>query len=179
MNKKIKAIAQNELAFSAFLLFICALSYGLLSPWMKFFHDEYSILWFYHRANDVTLFFEGNRPLLAHIYKPLLNLFGANSYLWSIFGVLTRWFHALCLFWLVREIWPDDQPLAIIASLLYAVYPAFQAQFASMMFSILFLLFSFFFLFSLIYSKSSKRKQKSNCSNHHISFVIMCQFNYK
>jgi len=154
MNKIIKAIAQNELAFPAFLLFICALSYGLLSPLMKFFHDEYSILWFYHRANDVTLFFESNRPFLAHIHEPLLNLFGANSYLWPIFGVVTRWFHALCLLWLVREIWPDDQSLAIIASLLCAVYPAFQAQFASMMFSILFLLFSFFTLKSLKRNKN-------------------------
>ena len=156
MKKRIKTIAQNNFAFPAFLLFIGILSYGLLSPWMKFFHDEYSILWFYYRANDVTLFFEGNRPFLAYIYEPLLSIFGANSYLWSIFGVLSRWFHALCLFWLVKEIWSENQPLAIIASLLCVVYPAFQAQFASMMFSILFLLFSFFLLSLLFTLKALK-----------------------
>ena len=156
MKKRIKTITQNDFVFPAFLLFICILSYGLLSPWMKFFHDEYSILWFYHRANDVTLFFEGNRPFLAYIYKPLLSIFGADSYSWSIFGVLSRWFHALCLFWLVKEIWSENQPLAIISSLLCVVYPAFQAQSASIMFSILFLLFSFFLLSLLFTLKALK-----------------------
>ena len=123
---------------------------------MKFFHDEYSILWFYHRANNVALFFEGNRPFFAHIYAPLLDILGTNSYLWSLFGILSRWFHALCLFWLVKEIWPNNDPLAIIASLLCIVYPAFQAQFASMIFGILFLLFSFFLLSLLFTLKALK-----------------------
>ena len=151
MKGRIKVIAQNKFAFPAFLLFISILSYGMLSPWMKFFHDEYSILWFHHRANDVTLFFEGNRPFLAYIYAPLLEILGSNSYLWSLFSILSRWFHALCLFWLVKEIWPNNDPLAIIASMLCIVYPAFQAQFASIMFGILFFLFSLFLL-SLLFS---------------------------
>jgi hypothetical protein len=173
MKKRIKTIAQNHFAFPVFLLFIGILSYGLLSSWMKFFHDEYSILWFYHRANDVTLFFEGNRPFLAYIYEPLLSIFGANSYCWSIFGVFSRWFHALCLFWLVKEIWPDNQPLAIIASLLCVVYPAFQAQFASMMFSILFLLFSFFLL-SLLFTLKALKKDVNRAILTITSLLLSC-----
>ncbi len=156
MKERIRVIAQNKFAFPAFLLFISILSYGLLSPWIKFFHDEYSILWFHHRAQDVSLFFEGNRPFLAYIYTPFLNLFGTNSYLWSLFGALSRWLHALCIFWFVREIWPDDQPFAVFTSLLCIVYPAFQAQFASMIFGILFLLFSIFLLSLLFTIKALK-----------------------
>ena len=151
MKVKIKDISQDKFTFPAILLLISIVSYGLLSPWMKFFHDEYSILWFHHRAKDVSLFFEGNRPFLAYIYTPFLNLLGTNSYVWSLFSVLSRWFHALCLYWLVKEIWPDDQQLAILTSLLCIVYPAFQAQFASMIFGILFLLFAFFLL-SLLFT---------------------------
>jgi len=173
MKKRIKAITQNNFTFPALLLFICILSYGLLSPWMKFFHDEYSILWFYHRANDVTLFFEGNRPFLAYIYEPLLNIFGTNSYLWSIFGVLSRWFHALCLYWLVKEIWTDNQPLTIIASLLCVVYPAFQAQFASMIFSILFFLFSFFLL-SLLFTLKALKGGKNRTVLTITSLLLSC-----
>ena len=173
MKERIKVIAQNKFTFPAFLLFISILSYGLLSPWIKFFHDEYSILWFYHRANDVTLFFEGNRPFLAYVYAPLLDIFGANSYLWSLFSVLSRWFHALCLFWLVKEIWPSDQPLAIVASLLSIVYPAFQAQFASMIFGILFLLFSFFLL-SLIFTLKVLKGDKNRTLLIIASLLLSC-----
>jgi len=173
MKGRIKVIAQNKFTFPAFLLLISILSYGLLSTWMKFFHDEYSILWFYHRANDVTLFFKGNRLFLAYIYAPLLDIFGANSYLWSLFSVLSRWFHALCLFWLVKEIWPNDQPLAIIASLLCIVYPAFQAQFASMIFGILFLLFSFFIL-SLLFTLKALKGDKNQTFLIITSLLLSC-----
>jgi len=173
MKERIKVIAQNKFTFPAFLLLISVFSYGLLSSWMKFFHDEYSILWFYHRANDVTLFFEGNRPFLAYIYTPLLNIFGTNSYLWSLFSVLSRWFHALCLFWLVKEIWPNDQPLAIVTSLLCIVYPAFQAQFASMIFGILFLLFSFFLL-SLLFTLKALKREKNRTLLIITSLLFSC-----
>ena len=162
MKERIRVIAQNKFAFPAFLLFISILSYGLLSPWIKFFHDEYSILWFYNRANDVALFFEGNRPYHTYIYSPLLDILGSNSYLWSLLSVLSRWFHALCFFWLLKEIWPDERQLAVITSLLCMVYPAFQAQFASMMFSIMFLLFSFFLLSLLFTLKALKENKNKN-----------------
>ncbi len=173
MKEKIRAIAQNKFTFPAFLLSISILSYGLLSPWIKFFHDEYSILWFHYRANDVSLFFEGNRPFLTYIYAPLLGILGINSYLWSLFGVLSRWFHALCLFWLIKEIWPNDQPLAIIASLLCIVYPAFQTQFASMIFGILFLLFSFFLL-SLLFTLKALKGTKNRTLLIITAFLLSC-----
>jgi len=173
MKERITLITQKKIAFPIFLLIISILSYGLLSPWMKFFHDEYSILWFHHRANDVTLFFEGNRPFLAYIYTPLLNILGVNSYLWSLFSILSRWFHALCLFWLVEEIWPDEQPLAIIASLLCIVYPAFQAQFASMMFGILFILFSLFLL-SLLFTLKALKGYKNRILIITTSLLLSC-----
>ena len=162
MKERIRVIAQNKFAFPAFLFFISILSYGLLSPWIKFFHDEYSVLWFYNRANDVALFFEGNRPYHTYIYSPLLDILGSNSYLWSLLSVISRWFHALCFFWLIKEIWPDERPLAVITSLLCIVYPAFQAQFASMMFSIMFLLFSFFLLSLLFTLKTLKEDKNKN-----------------
>lgn len=160
IKDRIRQWFQNKFAFPVILFLITLLSYGLLSPWMRFFHDEYSILFFNQRIGDVSLFFEGNRPFLGYIYKPLLATFGSNYFLWFLFGITMRWFHALCLFMLIKEIWGDDQYFAVTASLLSLIFPAFQAQFAFMMFGILFLLFSFFLLslkFSLMVLKSSRK----------------------
>ncbi|MDO9546250.1 MAG: hypothetical protein Q7J07_05820 [Pelolinea sp.] len=161
IKEKIRSYTQNKFSFPIILFLITFLTYGLLSPWMRFFHDEYSILLFHQRMNDVSLFFEGNRPFLAYIYKPLLTIFGSNYFYWFLFGITTRWFHALCLFFLIKEIWSDDQYLSVTASLFCLIFPAFQAQFAFMIFGILFLLFSFFLLslkFSLMALKGGTNK---------------------
>ena len=143
------------------LFLITFLTYGLFLPWMRYFHDEYSILLFYQRINDVSIFFESNRPFLAYIYEPLLAIFGSNYLLWFLFGITTRWFHALCLYLLIKEIWDMDQYFSVTASIFCLIFPAFHAQFAFMMFGVLFLLFSIFLLslrFSLMAMKESSYK---------------------
>jgi hypothetical protein len=130
-------------------------------PWLRFFHDEYSILLFSECIQNVSKFFSGNRPFLGYIYQPLLFLFGSNYFLWFIFGITTRWFHSMCLIMLIKEIWGDDQYFLVIASLFCIIFPAFQAQFAFMIFGILFLLYSIFLLsltFSLKALKNKSRK---------------------
>ena len=151
-----KALTNSKFTFPFLLLIISLFSYGIMSPWMKYFHDEYSIFWFHTQAKDITLFFEGNRPHLAYIYLPLLKIFGTNSYLWSLFSIFTRWFHSLCVYWLIRELWDSEKQLAIISALLCIVYPAFQAQFASMLFGIIFFIYSLFILSLLLTARAIK-----------------------
>jgi hypothetical protein len=100
---------------------------------------------------DLGLFFEGNRPFLKYVYQPFLLLFGSNSLIWAFFSVLSRWLHAMSLYWLIRQIWPEKRIIAVAICLLAVVYPGFQAQFSSMIFGIAFLIFSLFIL-SLYFS---------------------------
>jgi hypothetical protein len=161
VNKSIiNDIFQKKYTIPAILYLITFLTYGLMYPWIRFFHDEYSILLFSERMKNVSQFFTGNRPYLGFIYQPFLFLFSSNYFLWFIFGITTRWLLAYCLFLLIKEIWGDNQYFSFTASLFCIVFPAFQAQFAFMIFGILFLLFSFFLL-SLIFSlKALINKQK-------------------
>jgi hypothetical protein len=159
IKDKLTVFFQHKFSFPAFLFLTTFLTYGLMSPWLRFFHDEYSILLFSERMQNASQFFTGNRPFLGYVYQPFLFLFGSNYFLWFIFGITMRWLHALCLMGLIKEIWGDHQHFAIVASLLCIIFPAFQAQFAFMIFGILFLLFSFFLL-SLTFSiKALKNKQ--------------------
>ena len=151
MDKRIRNIINSKYSLPVFVFLLSFICYGLISPWLGFFHDELSILWFYRKMNDISLFFEGNRPYLKNIYQPFLILFGSNSILWSFFSVIARWLHAMSLYWLIRQIWPEKKTLAVTSYLLIVVYPGFQAQFSSMIYGITFLIFSLFIL-SLYFS---------------------------
>ncbi len=167
IKEKIRIFSQKNFSFPIVLFLITFLTYGLLTPWLRFFHDEYSILLFHERIKNVSLLFEGNRPFLGYIYKPLLTVFGSNYFSWLLFGITMRWFHALCLYLLVKQIWGDDQYFSVTASLFCLIFPAFQAQFAFMIYGVLFLLFALFLLslkFSLMALKKSSKKLLWSCS---------------
>ena len=151
MDKRIRNLINSKFSLPLFVLFLSFICYGLLAPWFKFFHDELSILWFYRKMNDVGIFFEGNRPFLKFIYQPFLFLFSTNSFLWTIFSVFTRWLHAISLYLLIRQTWPEMKTLAVTSCLFAVVYPGFQAQFSSMIYGITFFIFSLFLL-SLFFS---------------------------
>ena len=151
MVKRLRELFQLDFALPALLLILSFLSYGLLAPWIRFFHDELSMLWFYQNMNELGRFFEGNRPFLKYLYEPFLLLFGSNSLLWAFFSVFTRWLLAMSLYWLIKYIWPEKKFLAAVIGCFAVVYPGFQAQFSSMIFGIAFLIFSLF-VCSLLFS---------------------------
>lgn len=170
MEKRIRNILNSKYSLPVFVFLLSFICYGLLTPWLGFFHDELSILWFFQKMNDVGLFFEGNRPYLKNIYQPFLNLFGSNSILWSFFSIFARWLHALSLYWLIKQIWPEKKYLSVTACLLAVVYPGFQAQFSSMIYGITFLIFSLFIL-SLYFSIKT-----INSPDHRLNYLIISLF---
>jgi len=151
---KIPLWINHKFSFPILLLIISYISYGLLGPWLNFFHDEFSILWFHFRLENISNFFEGNRPLLGLIYSPLISIFGDNSFLWVLFSVFSRWLNAWVVFWLLLEVWPEIKVTAMFSSLLMLVYPGFQAQSSAMIFSIGFLLYSCLLLSFLLCLKA-------------------------
>ena len=157
MVKRLRELFQSDFALPALLLILSFLSYGLLAPWIRFFHDELSMLWFYQNMNELGRFFEGNRPFLKYLYEPFLLLFGSNSLLWAFFSVFTRWLLAISIYWLIKHIWPERSFLAAAIGCLAVVYPGFQAQYSSMIFGIAFLIFSLFVL-SLLFSIKAVRQ---------------------
>jgi len=151
MVKRLRDLFHSDFAIPALLLILSFLSYGLLAPWIKFFHDELSMLWFYRNMNELGRFFEGNRPFLKYLYEPFLWMFGSNSFLWVFFSVLTRWLFAISIYWLIKHTWPENKILTAGISCFAVVYPGFQVQYSSMIFGIAFLIFSLFIL-SLLFS---------------------------
>jgi hypothetical protein len=160
MKNKISKFFSSDSSLLILVFSLSFLCYGFLSPWVRFFHDELSMLWFYQNMNDLGRFFEGNRPLLQYLYEPFLRLFGSNSFLWVLFSVIARWLFGLSLYRLINYIWPKMSYLAASISCLAVVYPGFQAQYSSMIFGIAFLIFSLFILSLLFSIKAINRPER-------------------
>jgi hypothetical protein len=149
--------------FPLFLLLICILTYGILIPFLGFYWDDFPYIWFSHIGGAAGVFraVAEDRPVLGLFYSLTTSLIGENPIYWQIFGLLAHWFCALCVYWLLIEIWPDHKKESALVSLLFLVFPGFSQHWISVIYSQAFLLFSIYF-FSHILMIRSVRKSNNN-----------------
>ena len=123
------------------LLIVCLLAFGLLIPWLGFYQDDWYQIWF-RRAYGAQIFIDyyaGERPFIALLYMLTTPFVGTTPLAWQIFGLLARWLAALAVWWLLRLVWPRHAHQTAWAALLFALYPGFRIQFASVIYSHYFL----------------------------------------
>ncbi len=153
--------------FYLLLLMISAICYGFVSPFSGFFHDEFSLLWFFNKMGDVGIMFVGNRPFQEYIFLPFIAIFGSYHSLWVIFCIGIRLLTVMTYSWILKQTWTEERLLIATASVGFLVYPGFQVQFSALMYGIYFLSF-FIFLLSIglqIFSVNNPR---------HRAFSIIC-----
>ncbi len=113
------------------LLLVCILSFGLLSPLLGFYWDDWPSMWYLHifGPGGMRDVFSVDRPLLGWLFMLTTSLVGESTFGWQVFGVLTRWASCLALWWTLRSIWPQHTRQATWAAFLFAVYPGFKQQY--------------------------------------------------
>lgn len=130
------------------LFVICILAYGVLAPWLGFYLDDWYIV--YNQklfgAQGFINFFRGDRPLFAYVYMVFVPLFKDSRLGWQLFAVFTHWLAVLSFWVLLRVLMPKQKMLAASAAFFFAVYPGFQCQWFSVMYSQVFLLMSVYIL---------------------------------
>lgn len=126
----ISRIRFSRRSVPAALLLLCLLGFGLLSPRLGFYWDDWSSIWFYHRLGPagVAQSFSVDRPPLGWLFFLTTSLLGESTFAWQIFGILTRWLCCLALWWLLRSLWPQKSIQVTWIALLFAVYPGFKQQ---------------------------------------------------
>ncbi len=126
---KLKAFLQANHAPLA-LLTTCLVAFGLLSPTLGFFQDDWHFIFYaQHGLNKLwELSAYDNRPFASWPYIAGFALFGFRPLAWQIGVLLLRWLTAVA-FWLVyRSLWPRHEKLAIVPALLFAIYPLYTLQ---------------------------------------------------
>ena len=145
--------------FPLFLLLVCLLTYGILIPFLGFYWDDFPYLWFNHIGGAAGVFraVADDRPVLGLLYSLTIPLIGENPIHWQIFGLLTHWFCALCVYWLLIGIWPNHKNESALVTLLFLVYPGFSQHWISVIYSQIFLLLSIYFISHILMIQSIRK----------------------
>jgi hypothetical protein len=96
----------------------------------------------------MTRYFSTNRPVWGLLYQLTTRLLPQVPVFWQIFALLWRWFGAVVVWAIVRELWKDKPYFALSVALLFLLYPGFNQQWGSYLYSHFFIVL-FFFLLSL------------------------------
>ncbi|MEA4910223.1 MAG: hypothetical protein VB089_21555, partial [Anaerolineaceae bacterium] len=112
------------------LALAAVLAYLPLAHALGFYFDDWYLIYAGHTqgAAKFVEVFAIDRPARALLVAPLYSLFGDNAPLYSYSACLVRWLGAVCLWWLVRMVWPRARSAALVIALLFVVYPGFMDQ---------------------------------------------------
>jgi hypothetical protein len=96
----------------------------------------------------MTQYFSTNRPIWGLLYQVTTRLIPQVPVFWQIFALLWRWLGAVVVWAIVRELWKDKPRFALAVALLFLLYPGFNQQWGSYLYSHFFIVI-FFYLYSI------------------------------
>ncbi len=140
------------------VLFVAAVfAYALLIPQLGFYWDDLPMSWIRYQlgAAAMTRYFSTNRPVWALLYQITTHVLPYKPIYWQIFALFWRWLGAATLWAIAKRLFPQRQQLALTLSLLFLLYPGFNQQWASYLYSHFFIVL-FFFLFSIYWMLRGK-----------------------
>ncbi len=131
------------------LLITAILAYGLLIPQLGFYWDDLPMSWIRYQLgfDAMTQYFSTNRPVWALLYQITTRIFPQEPIYWQAFALFWRWLGATVLWAVASQLFPKREKFALILSLLFLLYPGFNQQWASYLYSHFFIVL-FFFLVS-------------------------------
>lgn len=114
------------------LLFLCLVAYGLNTPWVGFYWDDWPWMWLSHLFGPQKLAeIDFHRPLGSLFLAFGGYLLGESYFAWQVFNLVIRWLGALAFWWAMRKIWPQHDEKVTWLALLFAIYPGFTQQYVS------------------------------------------------
>jgi hypothetical protein len=127
-------LQKEQFAVPAIILLLVLLAYGLLTPWLGFYWDDWPFAWFlrFFGPTDFIEAFRPYRPFLGPIFTVTTALFGGSPFTWQLVGLATRFLLSLELWLTFRLIWPSQKLNSLWVILLFTVYPGYQQQWVSL-----------------------------------------------
>lgn len=161
MLKKFAALEIPPRMIPLALFIATFLAYGLLFRQLGFYWDDLGISWIRYNfdAHALQLYFASSRPLWGLLYQFTGNFIPDIPAYWQLFAVIMRWITAVLCWAIFRELWPERRRLALTISLFFLLYPGFNLQWVSYVFSHFFIVLASF-LFSYVLMLWSFRQPK-------------------
>ena len=132
MNMKERLKDEKKIfgAMSLLLLIVSALAYlpwvnkiGLMNDDWYWVYDAYT-----QGADFLHEVWRIDRPGRTFLMIPLYHLFGEKTLGYHLTAYLFRFLSGVSLFWALRLVWREKRFFAVVATLLYTLYPGFLSQ---------------------------------------------------
>jgi hypothetical protein len=132
------------------LLVAAILAYGLLIPQLGFYWDDLPMSWIRYQlgADAMTRYFSTNRPIWALLYQVTTHILPHQPIYWQVFAFFWRWLGAVMVWAIAQKLFPQREKFALTLSMLFLLYPGFNQQWGSYLYSHFFIVL-FFFLYSI------------------------------
>ena len=137
IKNKLLALAERPWAAPVALLFITLLAYGLFFWRLGFYWDDQPISWIRYQAGTeaTTQYFSDSRPVWAWLYQLTGFLLPQIPAVWQVFAMFWRWL-GVFIFWLtLGELFPRRKDIPFLLALLVLLYPGFNQQWVSYVYS--------------------------------------------
>lgn len=162
--KRIKTILSVLIKPELTILWVGLLTYGIFIPILGVYWDDIALTWFKDVYGNAGLakYFSTERPFWGLFYQLNMSLLGHEPWKWQVFGLFWRLMASYGLYFLIRQLWKENREPALIAGLVYLLYPGFEQQFIANTYGHFFLVFSaYFFSVGLsLYALKHKEKRK-------------------
>jgi hypothetical protein len=155
------------------LIVVCSLlAYGVMVPWLGLYTDDWTFLSAYHNFGSQGLFdyFQLHRPVWGLTYQIAMPLLGTKAWVWNLYGIFWRVTASLSFYWLLRLVWPQRKKFALMAGVLFAIYPGYLLQPLSLVMGQVVMVYAVFIL-SLVFTVLAIQNTK-----HKIVFTILAMF---
>ncbi len=148
---KLRTWFVSERSVPLALLIVTVLAYGLFFWQLGFYWDDLPISWIRYQfgSEAMRLYFSTSRPVWGELYQLTTSLIPQVPMDWQLFALFWRWVTAVLCWAVFRELWPRRSRTALIIASFFLLYPGFDLQWVSFVFSHFFIVLAFF-LFSFL-----------------------------
>lgn len=108
-----------------FILLIIILVFGLITPFLGFYHDDFLLMAAKVNNQDISFLFSVDRPLVGIFNAKAYSVFGNNPFYWHSAYILILFLCSIVFFAIMRIIVPENYSFQIISTTLFTIYPGF------------------------------------------------------
>lgn len=149
MRRLLSALTSPPVILAA----VAVLAYGLLVAQLGFYWDDLPMSWIRYQLGPEAMarYFSTNRPVWGLLYQLTTRVIPQVPVYWQVFALFWRWMTGMLVWATMRELFPKRAGMALSIALLFLVYPGFNQQWGSYLYShffivLCFLLFSFYLM---------------------------------
>ncbi len=118
----------------ALFALLILLAYGLLTPWMGFYWDDWPFAWIgkFLGPTEFIPGFRPFRPFIAPIFVFTTSLIPPIPIVWQIVGLFVRFLSVLAAWWALNQIWNNHKGQNLSVALLFLLYPGYSQQWVAL-----------------------------------------------